>query len=263
MDRTNDEPLSDALDEICVVLWEPQDNINIGTVVRACKNFGITDLRVVNPGEFDPYKISISAPKADEFIDSVRHFDTLEDALADCIYVVGTTARPRSDARTVVEPRGAARDVVEQTRTGQCAYVFGREDWGLSNEALDRCHAVVTIPTNPDYASLNLAQAVLLNLWELFRAAQDVSEQRPAEHERESEHPPADMEVMERMFEQAERSLDRIEFFKAETNEHIMRTLRSVLMRARLDERELAVWFGIFSEIEDYLDRLGDQSDEV
>lgn len=252
-----EESLSPLLENVRVVLWEPQDDINIGNAVRACKNFGITDIRLVRPAEGDPYRISISAPKARDIIEDMPHCESLEQALEGCHYVVGTTARPRSEARVVVEPRGAAVDVVERAEEGGCAYVFGREDWGLPNEVLDRCHTVVTIPTNPDYSSLNLGQAILLNVWEVFRVAQGADVEIPDRslRSRESEHPPADMAVMERMFQQAERSLARIEFFKAETNDHIMATVRSVLTRAELDERELALWFGIFKEIETYIDR--------
>ncbi|MGM0556247.1 MAG: RNA methyltransferase [Myxococcota bacterium] len=251
------DTLADSLSRVRIVLWEPQDDINIGNAVRACKNFGITDIRLVRPAEADPRRISISAPKARDVIEAMPHCESLEEALEGCAYVVGTTARPRAEARVVVEPRGAAARVIEKTEQGDCAYIFGREDWGLPNEVLDRCHAVVTIPTNPDYTSLNLGQAILLNVWEVFRVAQEVGVELPETgvKARESEHPPADMAVMERMFDQAERSLERIEFFKAETNDHIMSAVRSVMVRAELDERELAVWFGIFKEIETYLDR--------
>lgn len=257
MVREADNSLADSLKRVRVILWEPQDDINIGNAVRACKNFGITDLRLVRPASADPHHISISAPKARDIIDAMPRCDSLEEALEGCSYVVGTTARPRSDAHVVVEPRGAATRVVEKAEQGECAYIFGREDWGLPNEVLDRCHAVVTIPTNPDYTSLNLGQAILLNVWEVFRVAQGTEIELPdsSVRARDSQHPPADMAVMERMFEQAERSLERIEFFKAETNQHIMSTVRSVLVRAELDQRELAVWFGIFKEIETYLDR--------
>jgi TrmH family RNA methyltransferase len=249
--------LSEALSRVRIVLWEPQDDINIGNAVRACKNFGITDIRLVRPAEADPHRISISAPKARDVIDAMPRCESLEQALEGCSYVVGTTARPRSEARVVVEPRGAAVRVVEKAEESECAYIFGREDWGLPNEVLDRCHAIVTIPTNPDYTSLNLGQAILLNAWEVFRVAQGSGVEVPETgvRARESEHPPADMAVMERMFDQAERSLERIEFFKAETHDHIMSAVRNVLVRAELDERELAIWFGIFKEIEAYLDR--------
>ncbi len=153
---------SAQLDNIVVVLWEPQDDINIGNTVRACKNFGVTDIRLVRPRQADPQRIAISAPKADDVISRLRRCADLEEALDGCVYAIGTTARPRHQERVFTEPRGAAIKAVQMAEAkGKVAYVFGREDSGLSNSALDRCHSVVTIPTRPDYSSLNLGQAVL------------------------------------------------------------------------------------------------------
>lgn len=248
----------DLLDRIVVVLWEPQDDINIGNTVRACKNFGITDIRLVRPRVADPARIAISAPKAEEVIAELAHCEDLEEALSDCIYSIATTARPRKQQRVFGEPRGAALKAVELAGEGKVAYVFGREDWGLPNTALDHCHAVVTIPTRPDYSSLNLGQAVLLNVWEVFRQANDVAVEEPRVQvsRPRGEYPPARQEDMEHMFDAIEVTLDTVEFFKTPSNEHIMRSIRHVLMRAGLDEREHALWFGIFREIDKYIERV-------
>jgi len=248
--------LDPRLDQVAVVLYEPQDDINIGNVVRASKNFGVTDIRLVRPAHADPRKISISAPKADDLVSSLAHFDSLEAALADRVFVVGTTARSRKGNWVVTEPRGAAVTLTEHAESGGVAVLFGREDSGLPNHAIDACHALVTIPTRPDYSSLNLGQAVLLMLWEVFRVAEDVpievieSAQRP-----ESEFAPASLEGIERMLEEAEKSLEAIEFFKSAGREHIVRSVRGVLTRSQLDERELAIWFGIFKEIREFMKR--------
>lgn len=245
-----------------VVLWEPQDDINIGNTVRACKNFGVTDIRLVRPRQADPARIAISAPKADDVISNLMHCDDLEEALEGCVYAIGTTARPRHQERVFTEPRGAAIKAVEVAGEGKVAYLFGREDSGLPNSALDRCHSVVTIPTRPDYSSLNLGQAVLLNVWEVFRVASGIAVEEPdiRVSRPDSEFPPARMETMEHMFGVAEKVLDTVGFFKTPSNEHIMRTIRSVLMRAGLDKREQALWFGIFRELDKYVHR--DQSDD-
>lgn len=254
---------SSALENIAVVLWEPQDDINIGTTVRACKNFGVTDIRLVCPRQADPHIIGVSAPNAADVIATIAHFDDLEHALHDCVLTLGTTARPRHQERLATEPRGAAQTAVEVARqqTGKVAYLFGREDSGLPNSALDRCHIVVNIPTRPDYSSLNLGQAVLLNMWEVFRVANDTQIARPdvliAHPDRE--FPPADMASMEHMFALIERVIARTDFFKTPTNDHIMSLVRNVFMRAALDRREQSTWFGIFHELERTLKRLADR----
>jgi TrmH family RNA methyltransferase len=251
------------LDRIVVVLWEPQDDINIGNTVRACKNFGVSDIRLVRPKSADPKRISISAPKADDIISKIQRCDDLSEALEGCVYVIGTTARPREQQRVFTEPRGAASKALEMAEEGEVAFVFGREDSGLPNTVLDRCHSVVTIPTRPDYSSLNLGQAVLLNMWEVFRQATGVAVEEPdvAVGRPDSEHPPASVETMEYMFGVVEAVLDEVGFFKTPSNEHIMRTVRDVLRRAGLDQREQALWFGIFRTIEKYIGR--DDTDRV
>ena len=248
-----------ALTRTSIVLVEPQDDINIGTAVRAAKNFGITSVRLVRPATADPYIIGVSAPKATDLIENLERYDDVDAALSDCVFTLGLTARVRSANWRVLEPRSAAREIVKTSPEGRVAILFGREDSGLPNEVLDRCHAVVTVPTNPDYSSLNLGQAVLLMLWELFRAATDVEEKSAAlpEVEMDSEFPPAPMEAMERVFTQAEEALESVEFFKTDSHDHIMRSIRSVLLRARLDTREMAIWLGIFKEVVAYLERTG------
>ncbi|MFU8804652.1 MAG: RNA methyltransferase [Bradymonadaceae bacterium] len=248
-----------SLSQIVIVLHEPQDDINIGNTVRAAKNFGIRRVRLVNPASGDPHRISISAPKAEDVIGSMERFESIDDALVDCVYVVGMTARRRRASWTVVEPRGAARDAVQMTGQGTVAIVFGREDSGLPNEILDRCHGVVTIPTDPDYSSLNLGQAVLLMVWEIFRMAEGVEELRAIEPEtvRLGDEDLATMERLERVFAQAEEALHAIEFFKTESTDHIMRGLRNVFLRARLDQREAALFHGIFKEIVAFMKRTG------
>jgi len=260
------DTLPESLSQIVVVLWEPQDDINIGNAVRACKNFGVHDLRLVRPKEADPHQISISAPKAPEIIQNIGHHETFAEAVEDCVLTVATTARPRTGRQVVTEPRGAAATTVEATGEGKVAYVFGREDSGLPNEVVDRCHSIVTIPTDPDYSSLNLGQAVLLNMWEIFREATDAPEERPdlERVEANREHPPAEMGSIDRMIDTAERALHAIDFFKIDQTWHIIRSIRSVFLRADLDEREAAIWHGIFGEV---LDAVGadkaDEDDEV
>ena len=259
MSRDRDPTPLAHLARLAVVLVEPQDDINIGNTTRACKNFGVADLRLVRPATGDPDTIRISAPKADDLIAATSRHDTLDDALADRHLVVATTARVRRDDYRTAHPRQTAARVAAELAAGrQVAVLFGREDSGLPNEALDRAHLVVTIPTNPDYSSLNLGQAVLLNLWEIFRAVHDdlLPDQPPAVAASPTEDP-ASIAAIDRMLDQAERSLHAIEFFKFPDTRHIMKTLRQVFLRARLDPREVKIFHGIFKEVEAYLARTG------
>lgn len=253
--------MSGPTDNLTVVLDHPQDNINIGNVARACKNFCVDAIRLVEPAEFDPDEIEVTARRARDVVDAMEIYESLPEALSDCKFVVGTTARPRSAPRIVTEPRGAAAKAVEIGKEHRVAYLFGREDKGLSNAALDRCHSIVTIPTNPDYTSLNLGQAVLLNIWEYFRIARDIDTVEPdlGIARPDSEFPPASSKGMERLMERIDTALEEIEFFKTETSEHVLRAVRNVLNRAALDERELAIWHGIFREVSMHVDRLHDR----
>ena len=238
---------------ITVVLHEPQDLVNIAHVVRAMKNFGFTDLRLVHPRAYDAYRVEGIAHQTQDVLARVERFDRLEDALADCVHVVGFTARGRTAKRNVQRPREAAAEIRAQAEGGPVALLFGREDKGLSNEALDRCHRVVTIPTSPAYPSLNLGHAVVLMLYELALARGD--EGRPFKAPRR-EGQPATVADLERLFGDAQAALGVIDFFKTRQAEGVMRTLREVLHRAPLDEREAKLLRAIAIEVVKYGERL-------
>lgn len=245
--------LSDVLDRIIVVLVEPQDDINIGNTVRACKNFGIRHIRLVRPAKAHVEHISISAPRARDVIDAMVHYDSLDEAIADCALVVATSARTRHVKRTYLEPRGAALELVSVAATGaRVAVLFGREDSGLPNEALDRCSLIVCVPTDPEYSSLNLGQAVLLIAWEVFRQAQNIGVEVSDAHvvHPKSEHPPATQKEFERLFAHTQRTLTEVGFIKDSSRAHTERTLRELFLRMRLDTREISIWHGIFSQVD-------------
>jgi TrmH family RNA methyltransferase len=254
--------LSSLLSRVSVVLFEPQDDINIGNTVRACKNFGVTSIRLVRPASADPARIAISAPKADDVIANLQRFDSLEDALADCQLVMGTTARPRRTTQLWAAPPGAAQHALAALQADEgsrVAILFGREDSGLPNDAIDRCQVAVTIPTDPSYSSLNLGQAVLLLVWEVFRAAQDVRPEapQPASTKVKKRFPPATQQALDLMIRQAEQSLVAVDFIKAESHDHIMHTFRTMFLRMQLDSREVAIWHGAMKQITETLKRYG------
>lgn len=238
---------------IAVVLHEPQDLVNIAHVVRAMKNFGFRDLRLVQPREYDAYRVEGIAHQTQDVLGRVQRYERLDDALVDCVHVVGFTARGRTAKRNLQRPREAAREILGESQSGPAALLFGREDKGLSNDALDRCHRVVTIPTSPAYPSLNLGHAVVLMLYELALARGD--EDRPFKAPRR-EGSPATGAELERLFADAEAALGVIDFFKTRQAEGVMRTLREVLHRAPLDEREAKLLRAIAIEVVKYGERL-------
>jgi len=238
---------------VVVVLHEPQDLVNIAHVVRALKNFGFRDLRLVNPREYDAYRVEGIAHQTQDILARVQRFETLEAALADCIHVTGFTARGRSAKRNLQRPRAAAAEIVERAGAGSVALVFGREDKGLTNEALDRCHRVVTIPASPAYPSLNLAHAVVLMLYELALARGDGATPFKPPRRRAG---PARVEDLERLSADVEQALRLIEFFKTRDVEGVMRTVREVMHRAPLDEREVKLLRAMAIEVVKYAERL-------
>lgn len=256
-----------ALDGIVVVLWQTQDRVNVAGTIRAMKNFGLGKLRLVAPAEWDPWRIEGIAHDTHDVIEATRIFDTLEEALADCSFVVGMTARSRRAKRAVARPRETAPEMLERAAVaaggaaGPVAVLFGREDKGLSNEALDLCHRTVMIPTNPDYSSLNLAQAVLTMAYELWMAAEG-REQPFRDHRHVA--PPATVGELEDFFADAERALWAIDFFKSRLTETVMRTIRELTRRAEPDAREAMFLRAIAIEVQKFVRRrLGEEGSGV
>jgi TrmH family RNA methyltransferase len=242
-----------ALSNVVVVLDETQDVVNIAGVMRAMMNMGLSRLRLVRPAEFDAYRIEGIAHKSLPLIRATEQFDDLDAALADATFVVGTTARPRTAQRNFVYPRAGASEIVGRAGEGPVAVLFGREDKGLPNHALDRCQKVIVIPTDPEYSSLNLAQACLVVCYEIFLAAG--GDRAPLPAGRRESTPPTH-EDMESMFAALENGLARIEFFKSRRPEAVMRTLRTVLSRAQLDLRQSRLLRAIGFEIGHFIDRM-------
>ncbi len=244
------------LDLLVVVLWEPQDIVNVAATIRAMKNFGLRRLRLVSPAEWDPWRIEGSAQETDEVIHAPESHDTLEAALDDCSFIVGMTARGRRVKRAVARPRDVAPELLARAAAdhpaGSVAILFGREDTGLPNHALDLCHRTVTIPTNPEHKSLNLAQAVLVMAYELWMAHQGTTQAfKPPRHSAS----PATLQHFERFFADIERALWAIDFFKNRHTEHVMRTVREIAHRADLDQRETNFLRAIAIEVVKFIDR--------
>lgn len=246
------------LDAVRVVLYEPQDPVNIAATVRAMKNMGVRTLRLVRPVAYDPWRLEGIAHDTRDIVDRIEHFDDLPSALADCVRVAGFTARRREAKREVLRPREMASELLAYAGDGPVAVLFGREDSGLPNDALDQAHVVVTIPTT-NHASLNLAQAVLVALYELHVTAGDRTRRiLPAR----KSAPAAAHAEMEMYFADAEHALAAIDFFKTRNAEHVMRSVRSLTFRARPDRRELSLLRAMAIEIVRFLRRTGRVEDD-
>jgi TrmH family RNA methyltransferase len=245
--------IATRLSRVCVVLHEPQDHVNIAATVRAMRNMGVECLRLVRPVQYDPYRLEGIAHGAGPLIERIQTFDKFEDAVADCVYAVGFSARRRAAKWRIIDPKRAAAELLERATDGPVAIVFGREDNGLPNDVLDQLHAVVTIPTT-EHSSLNLAQAVLIGLYELHLAAGDATRTLPPA--RKATPPPTAAEL-EQFFADAQRALEAIDFFKTRNAEHIMRSVRSMTVRAGPDSRELSLARSIALEVLNYLARTG------
>ena len=243
---------SDPLAGIRVVLVEPKDPVNIAATVRAIANMGAGALTLVRPRVFEPERIETVAHDTSDIVQRIRVCDTLEEAIADCVRVAGYTARRRAAKWTVRDPREDAAAMLDATRDGPVALLFGREDTGLSNEELERAHVVITIPTT-ERASLNLAQAVLVALYELRCAARDAARALAPPRK---DAPPASSEQLERMFADAERALAALDFFRTRNPELVMRTVRSLAFRSGVDAREVDLVRAMAIEVLRTIDRI-------
>jgi TrmH family RNA methyltransferase len=257
----------DPLAQIVFVLDRPRDIINVGAVVRLMGNFGLSRLRLVEPAAWDPDRILTIARRGAAVLAAAERHPSLESALADCAYVLGTTRRERALHRPVLTPRQAAATLLAVTAgsgsvDGQLAAVlFGPEDKGLTNAALDRCHAILTIPAVPHDASLNLAQAALLVAYELRLAAfpelaQQAAPPSAVERHVSRETPLATGAELEAMFDAAHRMLLALHRPNIEGRTAVtMSRLRALLLRAAPSAEEASLLAGIFEHAAHALDQ--------
>jgi len=232
------------LENIRVVLVEPKGSGNIGSVARAMKNMGLRKLAIVGRGRTGTFWARAMAVHASDILREARRFSTLRDAVSDCDLVIGTTCRGglyRSHSRP---PRELAPRIVSAACSGKVALVFGPEDHGLSNRDLQHCQWLLIIPANPDYASLNVAQAVMICLYEIFLAAVENPPQEAIKRAR--------AESVERLFDRMRRSLLKIGFLDPQNPDHILLGLRRILGRAGLEEKDVRILIGLFRQIEWY-----------
>ena len=234
--------------KISIVLVRTSHPGNIGAAARAMLTMGLTRLRLVAPERFPHADASAMAAGADAVLEQARTFETLEDAVADCRWVMGCTARRRSVVMDEFDPSAAAVRLWDATASGPVALVFGCERTGLTNEELQHCHAAVHIPSVADFSSLNLAAAVQVLAWELRREALVRAERPDPGAVVPHDEPAATAAQMEGLFGHLAQLLDDIEFHKGRAPERVMRRLRQLLLRAQPDQREVRVLRGIFAD---------------
>jgi len=218
---------------------------NIGAVARAMKNMGLSDLALVNPSHFPHDDASARASGATDVLESAAVVSSLSEALTDCVYVAGASARSRSINWPSMGPRDCAERMILESKQGKVAAVFGPEKSGLNNDDLDLCHTLLTIPTDPGFSSLNLAMAVQVLTYEL-RVAGMVD----AGPGFESEAPPATSEEMENFYAHLEQVLTDIEFLNPDNPRHLMRRIRRLYIRARPDKNEANILRGILTAVD-------------
>lgn len=225
------------------ILCEPSHPGNVGAVARAMKTMGFKELVLVNPAcEIDGQARARSAGALD-VLAGAEVCGTLGEAVADCGYVLGASARRRRLNWPELDPRDCATSVASRPESETAAVVFGPERAGLKNEDLDLCNALVYIPSNPDYSSLNLAAAVQLIAYELRLALVREDPAPPPDY------PPATARDMALFYEHLERALLATEFLDAGNPRHLMRRLRRLFNRSQLDQNELNILRGMLSAL--------------
>jgi len=225
--------------ELCVVLVATRNPLNIGAAARAMANFGLDDLRLVNPYDL-AFREAVSAVGATHVLQAARVFPAVADAIADCSLIVGTTAAQRRELQQPIERLDSGMNAL-RTHTGRAALVFGSEKFGLSNDDMSFCHSLLQIPTEPETPSMNLGQAVAVCLYEYARAANPVA-RRP----RVGAVDGADAEQMVRMLmEVLEESgyTNRIAAISTE------RKIRRWMRRMRLTRSDVPLMLGILRQV--------------
>jgi tRNA/rRNA methyltransferase len=241
------KPWTDVAGPI-VVLVEPQLGQNIGTAARAMANFGLSRLRLVKPRDGWPDIQAVRAASgADAVLDGAQLFDTLADAVADCSFVIATTARAHDQAKPVLGPEAAARDMAPRIAAGDSvAVVFGRERWGLENDEVGLADAIVTYPVNPAFASLNLAQAVLIIAYEYFKLAGGGA--LPFAMPVRSS--PAGKQQLFAFFADLEAELEKVEFFRPPEKRPTMSiNLHNIFNRMQPTRQDVQTLHGVIMAI--------------
>lgn len=234
------------LDRVRIVLVNTSHPGNIGSTARAMKTMGLSDLVLVEPHQFPHPKAVEMASGAADILEQATVVDTLDEAIADCQLVVGTSARMRTIPWPLMLPRDMAEKIKREAPNSQTAILFGREQSGLSNEELQRCNLHIHIPANPDYSSLNIASAVQVVAYELRLASLEQSSMAE-----EWDYRLANADEMEKFFTHLQQVLIEIEFLKMNAPRKLMTRLRRMFLRTRPDVMEMNILRGMLTAVQE------------
>lgn len=239
-------------DKIRMVLVNTSHPGNIGAAARAMKNMGLSRLYLVAPKDYPSERAVWRAANAADVLDKVQVVETLDEAIADCALVIGTSARERRIPWPLLTPRECGERVWQETQEHEVAVVFGREDRGLTNEELHKCHYHVHIPSNPEYSSLNLAAALQVIAYEI-RVAALTQEQGQPLHFDDWDMPPAENRDLELYYTHLQETLEQLSFITPDNPRQTLTRLRRLYNRTRLDAMELSILRGILTSVQNYI----------
>ena len=239
---------------IRIVLVDTSHPGNIGATARAMKNMGLGDLVLVRPQQFPHAEATARASGAADLLQSARVVASIGEAVGDCGLVIGTSARPRAANWTVLDPPAATARALEASATRPVAMLFGGERNGLSNEDLAACHALMNVPANPEYESLNLAQAVQIVTWEIRKATGAAPRQLPPES------PPATGTQLAHLQEHLGTVLVQLGFQDERNVANLLTRIERLLARAVPDEKEVQILRGVLTAVQRAASRGGGQS---
>ncbi len=256
------------LENISVILIQPQGPVNVGSVCRVMMNFGFSDLRLVNPCRdfrkiFDARKMAIGAVS---LLEQAYYYKDLKSALKNCNTAFGTTRRIGKYRKNLLTPEQAGSEIAGLGDHHKCALVFGREDNGLKSEELELCQHFVTIPTDDAFASMNLSHALCVFAYEISKAVQKrvtyhrdpqnigskscVNVSNSVTKTKHNTTTPADISDIEQMYEHMKKTLCDIDFLDSQNPDHLLRTFRRIFGRAGLSSRDVRIIRGLMSRID-------------
>ncbi len=234
--------LENIAEKVRIVMVETSHPGNIGAAARAMKTMGQKQLYLVKPKVFPSAEVTARAAGADDILASAVVCDSLHEALDNCVLVIATTARQRSIPWPVSGPRQCAEQIINTVASGQVAIVFGRESAGLRNEELELCNAVLQIPSNPEFSSLNIASAIQIICYEILQAA---NLYQPVQGEEGI--PLASAEQMGQLYDHLETCMIDIGFYDPKKPRRLMRRMKRLFNRALLDQNEMNILRGLLA----------------
>lgn len=238
--------------KIRIVLVNTSHPGNIGGAARAMKNMGLERLYLVEPQDFPSDQAVWRAAGATDVLDKAVVVQSLDEAIAGCSLVVGTSARERRIPWPLLDPRQCGESVWQEAHQHEVAIVFGREDRGLTNEELQKCNYHVHIPSNPEYSSLNLATAVQVITYEI-RMAYLLATENNTLPQHQWDFPPADAQSLETFYTHIEDTLVQLDFLDRDNPKQTMTRLRRLFNRVRMDQMELNIFRGVLTAMQNYI----------